>query len=128
MSKIFKIVLMVCVVMVALAVSGSMIYYFAFAKPGIERAELEWEKEKQNKEDIKERMEKREEEKAEALRELELSRCLDDAYDTYNKQWNEKCKELGEPDDCALPFDTAELFNKYHDNAKEQCFKLYGPD
>ena len=151
LNKTMKIVLMVCAIVLVVAVAGSMIYYFAFAKPGNERAkweaeldlerekleeeynrrieELKWEKEKMSKEEEqKERSEKQEEEQTEALREYRLYRCLEDAFDTYIERWNEKCKELGEPDDCALSFDTAELFDKYLDEAEEQCFKLYGPD
>ena len=127
MNKAFRIVLTVCAIVLVLAISGSMIYYFAFAKPGNERAELEWEKEKQNKEDIKERMEKREAEEAETQRAILLNICLDEAYDNYIEAWDEQAERLDSKDGY-LPGVTADNLNEAHEKAKEHCFKLYGPD
>lgn len=76
LNKIMKIVLMVCAIVLVVAISGSMIYYFAFFIPGNEKAkweaELEWEKEKLRKEEEQ----REEEERKEILMELDLADCL----------------------------------------------------
>ena len=134
---------MVCAVVLVIAVSGSMIYYFAFAKPGHERAELEWEKEKQAEEDRKETAKKYEaeaEQKAEEQIlqdcldfaynsyldnfdnvEKEHTRLLDEAYKNYIENWNYQCKNLGKGPECALPDDTAETLNTRLDKDRDSA-------
>ena len=127
MSKAFRIVLMVCAIILVVAISGSMIYYFAFAKPGNERAkweaELEWEKEKKRAEELKEKQEKGEE----ALVEYQLYQCLDDANERYLAKWDSEVKRLNRTDNT-LPPGIAKHLNEEHQKQKEECFKLYGPD
>lgn len=141
-NKILKIVLMVCAIVLVLAISGSMVYYFAFAKPANEKAEirlqeqkLELEKEKQNEENtkkylekIKEEEEKRQKDLEEAYRKEALYNCLDNAYENYTKSWNEECKRLGKSEDCSLPMYLVERLDELYAKDREQCFKLYGPD
>ena len=128
MNKTMKIILIVCVIVLVLAISGSMIYYFAFAKPANERANLEWEKEKLRKEEEQREEEKQQEVFEESVRRSALFECLDNAYKTYIQQWNEQCEELGKPDDCELPKITADWLNEYYDKACDDCYKLYGSD
>ena len=127
MSKAFKIVLMVCAIVLVLAISGSMIYYFAFAKPGNEKAELEFEKEKLRKEE----KQREEEELKETLKELErerkLQNCLDGAYDNYDDAWASQVERLNSKDDT-LPGVTADSLNEAHQKARDDCFTRYGPD
>lgn len=127
MSKAFRIVLMVCAVVLVLAVSGSMIYYFAFAKPANERAELEWEKEKQEKEEQQKNAEEARDILAELERERKLFDCLDKAYENYIDAWNEQAERLDSKDGF-LPGVTADKLNESYEKAKEECFRLYGPD
>lgn len=157
LNKITKIVLMACAVVLVIAVSGSLIYYFGFFRPRneqakweeqlaveeaegkakleLEKEKLELEKEKQKYEVLKELTEERkeaeekyQEEQEKLQKELALYECLDGAYEAYAKQWNEQCEKLGRPDECILPIATADWINEHHKNAKEQCFKLYGSD
>lgn len=137
MNKVFKIVLMVCAVVLVLAVSGSLIYYFGFFKPNNERAEWEAEikvKEEQlafEKEKLRKEEEKREEEELkkylkEKQREIDLQNCLDGAYEDYDKMWAEAVKRLDSKGD-ALPLDLADSLNEMHTEQREECFKRYGP-
>ena len=133
MNKAFKIVLMVCVIVLVLTISGSMIYYFAFAKPGNERANLEWEKEKLEKEQAQKKEEERAEHLKELTRQAQLNTCLDNAYENYVKQWdaevsrvNPGVRKVGEKG--LLPINIADVLNENYQNQKEECFKLYGPD
>jgi len=66
MNKAFKIVLMVCAVVLVLAVSGSMIYYFVIFRPGIERAEIRLQEQKATEE---------------VVRKENLEKCLKEAED-----------------------------------------------
>jgi len=127
MNKAFKIVLMVCAIVLVLAVSGSMIYYFAFAKPANERAELEWEKEKLEKEQTEKEEEERKEAYKELEREINLQNCLDGAYENYIDAWDEQVKRLDSKDGF-LPGVTADKLNESHEKAREECFKRYGPE
>lgn len=122
-----KKVLIIVAIVTLVAITGSMVYYFAFAKPASVRAELEWEREKQNKADTKERMEKREAEAEELERDYMLNQCLADAYDNYIEAWGEQAKRLG-IEDGFLPGETADALNEAHEKAQEHCFKLYGPE
>ncbi len=122
MSKAFRIVLMVCAIILVVAISGSMIYYFAFAKPGNERAEREWEKEKLRKEEEQ----RKEEDRKELQREQNLRDCLSNAYDNYNENWKSAAKRLDSKDNT-LPTDVAARLNEGNEKQQEQCFKLYGP-
>ncbi len=131
MNKAFKIVLMVCAIVLVLAISGSMIYYFAFFIPGNEKAkweaELEFEKEKLRKEEEQ----REEEELKETLKELErerkLQNCLDGAYDNYGDAWDSQVERLDTEDDY-LPGVTADKLNEAHQKARDDCFTRYGPD
>jgi len=150
MSKVLKIVLIVCAIVLVLAVSGSMIYYYAFFRPRNEtakwEAELEFEKEKQEaelkkeaEELAKEEAQKREEKLKEIVREGALSECLNGAYENYQKnldmayeeyvrQWNFSCEELGRQKDCGLPDYIADKLNKEHENTVERYDKIYESD
>jgi len=154
MNKTFKIVLMVCAIVLVIAISGSMIYYFAFAKPGHERAELEWEKEKQAEEDRKETAKQKEEvfkkaeiEAEQTANEEALLECLntainyqteslEDAYDFYRNRldvalknnldsWNAECKRLGFENDCALPQNIANNVTEVYESEVKRADEAY---
>ncbi len=147
MSKVLKIVLMVCAIVLVLAVSGSMIYYYAFFRPRNERAEweaeLEFEKEKQEaelkkeaEEFAKEEAQKRKEELEELHTQEALAKCLDGveakylenldkAYEEYIEDWNLNCKEFGLSPNSSLPLDLAERIEGAYKNELERIDKLY---
>jgi len=151
MNKAFKVFIIISVVVLVLAISGSMIYYFAFAKPSIEREKLELEEEKikQEEEKIKQEEDKQNQEAMEKiLKRASLNDCLDSAFKEYerrfeacNKQyhesWDAACKELNLSPGSDLPGNIAEpIQNHYeheierteeaYENAKNDCFKKYG--
>ena len=157
MNKMFKIVLMVCAIVLVLAISGSMIYYFAFFIPGNEKAkweaeielkqeQLEWEKEKQEKEEqqkknkeIKLEQEKFEKETQEALKQQGLADCLDGAYQnykermdecfkTYVRAWDTACEIIGRNPDCTLPEKTADSLDKDYQREVDRTEKAYDDD
>lgn len=123
-----KKVLMIVAIIALVAITGSMLYYFAFAKPANERAELELEKEKLRKEEVRERKEKQESEQAEALKEYKLYECMNSSYEEYRRHWNSECENLGFPEDSALPEDIAKYLDEKWEKAQEQCIELYGPE
>ncbi len=118
---------MVCAIVLVLAISGSVVYYFAFAKPGNERAELEFEKEKLRKEEEQREEEELKETLKELKRERRLQNCLDGAYENYIEAWDSQAERLGS-EDGFLPGVTADNLDEDYEKAKEHCFKRYGPD
>lgn len=127
-NKISKIILIICAVVLTIAVSSSLIYYYVYFRPANERAkwqaELEWEKEKQARQERKEALEEYEKK----IKKAELDSCLDRAYENYQKMWDDECKRLGYKPGSALPKDIADNLNEYYENDKEDCYKLYGLD
>jgi len=143
MSKAFKIVLMVCAIVLVLAVAGSLIYYYVFFRPGIERAEIGLQEEELELEKIKQSAE--EEEKN--IKQRGLAKCLDGAYQEYDRRmdevyktyveaWNDECERLGLKPDSVLPGKTADgLDEKYqrevdrtdkaYEDDKDDCYKLW---
>ncbi len=130
MSKAFKIVLMVCAIVLVLAVSGSMIYYYVFFRPGIERAEQQ--SEIANKKALTDCL---------AQAEAEHQRNLTEEYERYIQNWDiaiETQKRLDNTKkDDTLPPDIGERIDniyqdgieradKQYENTKADCFKLHG--
>ena len=66
MNKALKIVLMVCAIVLVLAISGSVIYYYVFFRTGIEKEEIRIQEQKSAEE---------------SLRKNNLERCLKEAED-----------------------------------------------
>jgi len=126
-NKIMKIILIACAVVLVIAISGSVVYYYVFARPANERATLEWEKEKQGKEEARKLKEKQQEELDEIERKIELYDCLDSAYENYIDAWNEQVERL-DSEDGFLPGDTADNLDERYEKDKEECFKLYGSE
>ena len=154
MNKIFKIIIVACILIFVLSVSGSLIYYFGFFRPEIEKAEirlqeqnLEFEKEKQRAEEQQQKQEKLQKAIEESIRQEGLADCLDFAYQDYKKRWDEaytqylenwnfQCKRLGLQPNSPLPNnivedldkeynDTLEKVSIDYENAKNTCFKLW---
>lgn len=143
MSKVFKIVLMACAIVLILAISGSMIYYFVFFRPEKERAEirlqeeeLEFEKEKQRAEEQEELDSK--EELAEQLTELNnwYNESLEEAYENFRENWYNECVSRGLQPDSPLPQDIAEILEERYmkeieiikeryEGAKDEIYRLY---
>jgi len=130
-NKIFKIILIVCIVVLIVAISSSTIYYYAIFRPRNEQAkwetQLEWEKEKQRKEEARELKEKQKEDLDKIEREIQLHECLDEAYENYIDAWNEQVERLDSKDGF-LPGVTADNLDERYEKDKEECFKLYGSD
>lgn len=126
-NKTFKVVLMVCAIVMVIAISFSLIYYYAFFRPANEKAEweaqLEWEKEKLKKEEL----EKLEEEHEELVEREALAKCLDEADETYREMWDEEVKRFDSKDNT-LPTDVAEYLNKIREKRYEDCYKFFGSD
>ena len=127
MNRIMKIILIVCAVVLVIAISGSMIYYYAFAKPKNERAILEWEKEKYQEEINQEKLKAIKEKLGKEERERQLYDCLDNAYENYNEAWDKQVERLDSKDGF-LPGVTADNLNESYEKDKEECFKLYGSE
>ena len=92
-----------------------MIYYFVFARPANERAELEWEKEKLQ--------EKKEEEQQ---REKDLQNCLDIAKENDNRGWDAEVERLDSKDD-ALPINIAQSLKDGYAKRRDELIELFGP-
>jgi len=154
MNKIFKIIIISCILIFVLSVSGSLIYYYVFFRPEIEKAEIRLQEEKQRveeqqkkNEEIKIEQEKQEKEIKEVLNKEYLAKCLDEAYQNYAKDlddvfktyienWNAECKRLGLAPDSALPNKLAESLNESYktevgrmdiayENAKKDCYNFW---
>ena len=128
MNKLFKIIIISCILVFVFSASGSFIYYYTYFKPHNEeakwKAELEWEKEKGSKELAEKYTEKLE---ARAKEEA-LYNCLDDAYRLYKEQWDKECKLLDLEPGSPLPKYKADDLEEYYKDLKEECFRLYGSD
>lgn len=115
MSKVLKIVLMVCVIVLVLAVSGSMVYYFGFFRPEIEKAVIRLQEQKLE-------LEKKAAEQAPGKENLE--RCLKETEDWYNEA---KLERLGKGglSDAELVIILLTLQNMYEDKI-DACNMKYG--
>jgi hypothetical protein len=47
--------------------------------------------------------------------------CTDAADVTYEKDWDNGCKNIGKEDDCQLPFEISSIVDKRHNDAIELC-------
>lgn len=77
MKKALMIIAMIAIVVIA----GSLVYYFVFFRPGIEKAEIMLQEQKLE-------LEQKEKEKIttdEALRKENLEKCLKESQDWYDK-------------------------------------------
>jgi len=70
MNKIFKIIIIICALVLVLSISGSLIYYYVFFRPGIEKAEIRLQEQKATEE---------------ALRKENLEKCLKETEDWYTE-------------------------------------------
>lgn len=52
------------------------------------------------------------------------SRCLQDAYDSYSKQWDETARSVGN-NEGKIPTSDAEFLDRRHSEAKDDCLKQY---
>lgn len=59
------------------------------------------------------------------LREASLQTCLEEAGEAYRKTWNSHCLELGKKEACQLPASVAESYNKYLQEEKDRCVKMW---
>ena len=139
--------LMIVAIIAMIAITGSLIYYFVFFKPGLQQKDLEFQKEKYQIEQ-KEKQDNKQEELNkkvvlfEALVDLEKwhNDSLDQAYKDYSAQWKKACEDLGRefisPSESWLPKATAETLNENYNKAIkrideqyqaeiEKTFKLY---
>ncbi len=109
LNKTMKIVLMVCAIVLVIAVSGSMIYYFVIFKPGIERAEIKLQEQKAIEE---------------ALRKESLEKCLKEAKDRYTEAYSGGSRGQG------MTVDRFELvLKKLKDNYQleiDYCMTIHG--
>lgn len=110
----FKIVLVIS----ALAVAFSAVYYLVIFLPEKERMKLEWEKEAATAEANRKAAD-------ETYRRLMLDACLADADSNYSTNWENSCKVLGKAKDCSLPSDTADRWDKLHKQDRDECYKRY---
>jgi len=57
----------------------------------------------------------------------EISRleCLNDAYETYGRNWDESCKRLGKGKGCLLPASLAGVLDERLEDSKEDCYREY---
>jgi len=146
MDKPLKIILMVCVIVLVLVVSGSMIYYFVFFRTEKDRAEIKLQEEmlELEKQKIKQEAEagkieqNKKTELSDKLTNLEIvhTEALQEAYDNYIKNWNDSCERLGLEPESALPENIAkhieeqyqediENINNYFNNLRDSIYKLY---
>ena len=119
--------LIIIAIVAIVAITGVLIYYYAFFRPANERAKLDWEKEKYQEEINQEKLEASKERLEEIEREMQLHDCLDCAYEDYQNQWDKEVKRLDSKDN-ALPMDIADRLNEIYKYDREECIKLYGSD
>ena len=115
---------MIIAIVAIVAITGVLIYYYAFFRPANERAELEWEKEKYQEEIKQEKSKATKERLEKEKREIQLYECLDSAYENYIEAWNKQVERL-DSEDGFLPGVTADKLNESYEKAKEECFKLW---
>ena len=126
-----KTALMILAIVVMIVIAGSMVYYFIFFRPGIEKAEVKLQEQKfQHEKDIQtqESLDKALKEE-EALKETQeaiknikkaqaLDDCLKETQDWWNKAsrdiqeaylqaWNDECSKRGLPYGSNLPANIA---------------------
>ena len=132
--------LMIIAIVAIVAITGSLIYYLVFFRPGIEKAEIRLQEEKQASEKLRIETEKKDKEQKEidkktglvnALAYLEKwhNDSLDQAYKDYSAQWKKACEDLGmkftTPPESLLPKATADMLNEYYDKAVERIDESY---
>ena len=116
MNKIFKIVLMVCAIVAIIAIAGSVIYYFVFFKPEIEKAEIKLQVQKLELE--KNEIDKKNTE--ETLRKENLENCLEKVED-----WKAEILEEISGMEGITNEDMASMWEIYQDRLTE-CHRKYG--
>ena len=132
MNKAFKIIIIACTLIIVLSISSSLIYYYGFFRPGIEKSEIRLQEKKFELEKENQRAE--EEEKN--IKQQGLAKCLDDAYKEYSRRllanyqvyadlWDAECKRLNLPANSPLPNDSAERIRKELDDGYERITKDY---
>jgi len=103
----FKAALAVTAILATLAVS----YYALVTLPSLKREELA---RRESQADVRE-----------GQRQLELARCLYLAGEDYHSRWEKTCNRLSGDADCALPRETAALYDASLRQSREECFKQY---
>ncbi|GAH06685.1 unnamed protein product, partial [marine sediment metagenome] len=132
MKKTLMIIAIVAIVVIA----GSLLYYYVFFRPGIEKAEIRLQEEKQSAEELRIENEKKNKEQEELNKKVALSEALvklagwydddlDSAYKTYVEEWNAECKRLGKAPDSPLPGDLADKLGERYDQAVKRIDELY---
>lgn len=51
-----------------------------------------------------------------------LSDCFDQAYETFEQNWNQKCQEKGLEDKCDLERYIADELKKEYEESKQNCY------
>jgi len=141
MNKIFKVIIIACILIFILSISGSLIYYFGFFRPGIEKAEIKLQEQKfQQEKDIQ-----TQDSLDKALKESALSGCLDQAYkdysnafdnaknnllksfqminNSYDENWDAECAKLNLPPGSPLPIHIADKLTKEQDDLTEKAIE-----
>jgi hypothetical protein len=115
-----------------LIIAASLAYYFVFFLPRERTTRLEMERQERlaREERERERLEMERRQRANAGQKeyenmVRLEDCLAGAYRVYHATWEDTCKKLGRQADCLLPAETADSYNKSHDNLRADCFKRY---
>lgn len=151
MSKM-KIALMIVAIVVMVAIAGSLIYYYVFFRPGIEKAEIrlqeqkfQQEKEIQTQESLDKALKEKDATLESIAKDSALSSCLDQAYknyisawddaksnmlkgfqminDIYNKSWDAECAKRGLAPGSPLPSSIADKLNKELDDQTAEVSK-----
>ncbi|MBI4078810.1 MAG: hypothetical protein HY429_00755 [Candidatus Levybacteria bacterium] len=61
----------------------------------------------------------------ETHRKEQLQDCLSQAYDSYEKNWNEVCKIYNKEEKCNLSNSQSQRAEDRYKESKADCFKLY---
>ena len=56
-----------------------------------------------------------------------LNKCLKTAHDEYEEQWDRDCEINGRRKGCAHPLALSDRLNLRHQERRNECFRLFGP-
>lgn len=128
-----------CAGLALLVIAASVAYYFVIFLPRERTARLEMDRQKVEVERQqklaadqieREKLEQQRQEKLTSeLRETRmrdlLAACLAGTYAIYSERWQRTCRARGLAENCQLPLDVAESYEKDHYNERADCFKSF---
>jgi len=116
-------------------ISFSIFYYLVVFLPHKEQAKIDLQNQAQKIERAKLELKKQAQEESERqtleaksekeARQAALAEALDDAYESYKKEWEKAVKRLGRTDGT-LPKDMADGIDKHYQENKDDAYRLYG--